>query len=1594
MRLWTYAFVLLTCLALPVAAQETEEDDSGGFLVRFLEDTLSDDSRTVRVTGLEGALSSRATIQEIAVSDDDGVWLTLTNAVLDWNRVALVRGRFSINELTAESIVVARQPLPSTETDLPPPEAQPFALPELPVSVEISKFAITRVELGETVVGLAAAIDVAGALTLADGALDADIAVTRLDKPGDEIKLLASYANDTRQIGLDLKVTEDRGGLISTVLGLPGRPTLALSAVGDGPVDDFGADLKLATEGIDRIEGRIELSGDQTGDTQAIGFTAEISGDVTPLLAPEFARFFGTETRFDVTGQSFGDGRLSVDALSVTSEALRIAGDFALNAAARPSRLNLTAAISPVSDGEVVLPISGARTAIRGLSLNAQYDAEIAEDWTVDLDLTGLSRPDVALDQVRLAAFGTASGRNGDKLSGQIDARLTGLAFPDPALQSALGPQVSLVGGFSLPGNGTLTLSDFEIRGDGYRAQTQARISDLNSGFQIDGKAAVEADDLSQFSALAGQPIGGTLTASLTGSGAPLGGGFDLVLDGVGGDLRTGMTQLDDLLGGETRLTVDAGRGPSGLTIREITLGGTALTARIDGTLRSQGTELNLRASLDDLGRVLPDLPGPVTVAGTVQENKRIWNADLTVDAPGGANVILNAKVPLDPGADVALDLALAEPAGGPVGQLLGLPGAPAVALTVVGAGPLDDFAADLSLATNMVERLTGQVTVRQSGDDTAGATTAFTAQLGGDITALVPREYHAFFGPHSDLDLTGTRAADGALELEELHITSRALSVDGSLAVTPAGLPNRVFLRAAVTPETGQDDVQLPVPGDPMTVRGAGINVEMNTDISPDWKLGLTVDGLAHSQFLVSRLAARANGQIDLNNPMTALGVVKAGIQGLSLADQDLQAAIGPTLSLDGEFELPGDDTLALSDIKVQGAGFTTQADAVVRTLSETPVIEGSVTAELSELERFSGLAGHPLSGQASATLKGSATPSSRQFDVLLTALLRDLRTGIAQADAVLPGDTNLALSVQSRVGGVTIDRFAINGTALTARASGALGSTGTDMKFMAALDDMGRVLPELPGRLRVDGNTKQSGTEWIGTAYVDAPNKSFVDLKANVTPGGAAYLHFDAEMKKLERFLPEFPGVLSANGTASRENQTWQVEMDAAGPADISAAIDGSFDETTGVADMTAQGNVLLAAANTFISPMSVKGNGAFDLALRGKPALESLSGQISASNTSIAIPQVQNSIQNFGGSVTLDQGQATLAFAGDVRTGGGLRISGPVELKPPFNGNVVVDLLTIVLTDQLSYNSSADGQITYSGPLVGNGRLSGRIDIGETEINIANAGGVSSAPIPPMAHKGEPGAVQGTRARAGLIEAGKAQSDGPDIGLDIEISAPNRIFVRGRGLDSELGGNIFIRGSTQNLAPSGQIELIRGFLEIFGRRLDLSKGLVTLQGSLAPFLDFAATSNTQDGTATLEITGEPDDLEINIYSDPERTTEEALAMLVFGNQFSKLSPLKIAQLATSLAKLRGGGDGLNGSARDATGADSVSLAEDSGGNPSLGLGGYVAENVYTDLSVNTRGDTELNINLGVTDNLTLKGSVDNTGQSALGIFFEREY
>ncbi|MBK0326474.1 translocation/assembly module TamB domain-containing protein [Rhodobacteraceae bacterium F11138] len=1660
-RFLTYSLIALTWFSAPVAAQETEEE-SGGFLVNLLQDNLSGDNRYIKVTGLQGALSSRATIQKVTVSDDDGVWLTLSDAVLDWNRLALVRGRFSVNTLSAAEIEILRQPKPTeTAEDLPSPEAAPFQVPELPVAVNIGELRIDKLTLGDALFAGGAELTLKGALSLADGTLDTQLAVNRLDRPSDELDLIAGFQNETSQISLDLTFTEAEGGMVTQLLNVPDQPSILLTAKGEGPVTDFTADIGLSSDQTERMTGQVRLHSTappnaDPGDKDSIGFQANLAGDITPLLSQDYRTFFGTDLQLELDGRSDPDGRLAISTLALASNALTLNGSFEKAGTGQIETLLLSGQIAPPEGGEVILPMSGLRTAIRAAKISARLQAEVDDTWDFKLSVDGVDRPDMTLARFDITADGTLHQGDTQQLNGELDATLSGLAFADDALNQAIGSQLTLNGMFKAVDESAFQLSDFVATGADYAAKIDAEIDGLDSGFRVEGRADVSADDLARFSALAGRDLGGEVTATISGIGSPLGGTFDFDLNAETLDLTTGIAQVDALVEGRTSLALLAARSENGLDIRALRLNGTAVTAEATGAVRSGGTDLEFNARLDDINRVVPQMNGPLSVQGDVSQTLTDLSGTVRIDGPdrsfadvqgnlasdgdialtydltfnrteqflpqfpgsltakgtaertgpawkietdarGPGGLVADIAGALDPAADIALDLRLSEPAGGPVSTLLGIPDRPSLRLTAQGQGPAEDFTADVSLASDDVQRLAGQVRLTSTAASTDPASGApaigFDADLAGDISPLLAAAYREFFGRDVQLAVDGQSDPDGGLTIETFDLAARSMFLNGSLRMAGDGLIERAILEGRIAQPTG-DTVVLPVPGPPMSIESAAVSARLGTEGQNAWTMRLGLKDLTSDQIDLARAEVDASGTLDQQDNMHLTGTIAAALRGIRPADPALARATGTQVRLNSRFELVEQSTLTLRDTVLSGNDYSANMDAEISGLADGDIrFDGRAALQARNLARFSGLAGRPVGGSLQASLTGKGAASGESFDLALTVQANDLRSGIDQLDAIIPGKTTLDVSAARDSGGLEIRKFDLNGAALTAQAAGVLRKDDANLDFDARLDNLARVVPQAPGPLTAKGSIKQQGDVVNGSLRIDGPTDSYADLGGTMQPDGSIKLDFDAALARLQRFVPEFPGTIRAKGTTTRQGDTWQIDANATGPGGISTAIGGTVNQTTMAADVAAKGQVQLGIANQFINPNSVKGTANFDLALKGQPALDAVSGTISTNNTTIAIPSAGQTVQNLNAKIALANGRANVAVTGGLGAGGQVRITGPVSLAPPFDASILTEIQQLVVTDGSIYKTLLDGRLNYSGTATGNGALSGNILVGETRINVAAvSGSLGAAPIPPMQHVGETAQMYQTRDRAGLVQTATAGT-GPDLSLNVGISAPNKIFVNGRGLNAELGGAIQVRGTIANVQPAGQIDLIRGRFDIAGRRLELSKGLVSLQGNLKPYMEFGATSSTNDGTASLEIEGPIDAPKITITSDPERPSGEALAMLVFGNQYSELSPLKIAQLAASAAQLSGAGGGGN-SLREGLGVDDLDLTTDADGNAQVGVGTYLADGVYSDVSVNTQGDTELNLNLDVSDNFTVKGSVDSTGETGVGIFFERDY
>ncbi|HKL69897.1 translocation/assembly module TamB domain-containing protein [Salibaculum sp.] len=647
------------CIALVTPAPAQQAEDDRGFLTGLIEDATSGLGREVRLEGFEGALSSRATVAAITIADDTGVWLRLEDASLQWNRAALLSGEIRIEELAADRIILNRVPEPAGGPEVPSAQATPFALPDLPVSVEIGEIRAERIEIAEPFLGEPVSARLAGALSLVGGLADAELTLERVDAKTGRFALDARYDEAAGQLALSLVAEEGQDGIAARMLGLPGRPALRLEVAGDAPITAFDAELALATDGAERVTGRFQLG--REGDAAEAGdetwFNLALTGDLRPLLQKDYHPFFGPSSSMLVSGVREAEGALDLTSLSIEAEQLRLGGSARIGAQGWPEAFDLTGRMAAADGQPVRLPVSGPRTEVAEASVDLRYDAAAGERWTGRFSARALENPDVSVNRLTLRGAGTiteGAGADRGRFTADLDYSAAGIAPADPAQARALGSDIRGNLRFARLEGEPFVVQALTLQGAGLSARANAIVSGPETRFRTHTNARIEAQDFGRFSGLVGRPLRGDGQIVLSGSLQPFDGIFDVDLSAGTRDLGLGIAQLDPLLTGATRLTLTGARDESGTRLENLTLRGDHLSADARAEITPEAATGTVEARITDLGRIDPDLSGPGRLDARLRtDSGGVITADTVLTA---SDTRLNAEVTATPeGEDYAL---------------------------------------------------------------------------------------------------------------------------------------------------------------------------------------------------------------------------------------------------------------------------------------------------------------------------------------------------------------------------------------------------------------------------------------------------------------------------------------------------------------------------------------------------------------------------------------------------------------------------------------------------------------------------------------------------------------------------------------------------------------------------------------------------------------------------------------------------------------------------------------------------------------------------------------------------------------------------
>lgn len=1114
--------IISTLIAVPlVVPAQTQDDDGEGYLAGLIEDNLSGVSREVDIQGFAGALSSEATIDRLTIADAEGIWLTLEGIVLEWNRSALLRGAIDVEELSAERIIVARPPL--SEDTGPAPEAQPFSLPELPVSIALDQLDIDLIELGPAFLGEDIALSLTGSAQLSDGEGVANIIARRLGDKTGIFEFDGSYENETRVLDVLLNVQEGADGIAARLLELPGRPAIGLEVAGSAPIDDYAATIAVATDGQDRLRGDFTLASGAEG--RQIGL--DINGDVSPLFEPAYQSFFGTDASLQAEVIQSNDGRIEVPLLELDAGRIALNGSLELGQQGWPERFDLNGGITPLGNEPVLLPLSGPETYVDEMDVIVRYDAAVSDDWVADIAVAGFERPGLSI--ATLAFEGGGIIRAGEGLQiGAFTADLgygaTGLRLDDAGASEAFGNEI---GGRLLVERteGDVTeVSQLTLSGAGLDVRAQATIAGPESGFQTDATINAEVAGLARFAQLVGQDLAGGAALEVVADVTPLEGLFDLVLTAQTRDLAVGIPEADRVLAGDGDITARAVRDSEGTRLESLTIQTDAADLRASADLTSDGADAQISANLRDVSLVVDGLSGPAAVSGTVN---RAAEGDITfaLDGTGpAASFRTNGTV-----------------TAAEAGQVI--------------AAELTANMRDLSRYATLAGRpLAGAVTLRSDGElQTDGL--LFSATIEADTRDLVTGIDRA--DPLLDgvgrIEGTFTRGGAERFEVVDLLVETPALSLRGDADLeigksNTADLTFRLNDIAVLEPSlSGPVTVRLdavPAPDDgtqaSLRAQGPGIDVTLDALVASaaqeyalSGEVAAQVEDLGAYAPLIGQPVA---GSVDLNASGDVLSDLSAFETQVNLRTEDLRTGI-PTLDalLTGTGRINA--TIALDDgvLGVRTLEVSTQEVSIVGALNGAAGFgQGRFNASLRDV----GVLTDQISGPIRAT-GGASLDEDGNWGVDANA------TGPGGLGAQIVGQVaqngNLAIDINGSaplaLANTAIDPRRLSGLAnfdLAVNGPPALGSLSGQITFSdgrLAAPNLGQALSGITGQIGLGDGTAQidlrTQVEAGGSIAINGPVAMTGNNQANITVTANEIILQDPQL-----YSTEMSGAINVNG------------------------------------------------------------------------------------------------------------------------------------------------------------------------------------------------------------------------------------------------------------------------------------------------------------------------------------------------------------------------------------------------------------------------------------------------------------------------------
>jgi translocation and assembly module TamB len=1276
----------------------------------------------------------------------------------------------------------------------------------------------------------------------------------------------------------------------------------------------------------------------------------------------------------------------------------------------RAAVLKLAGSLSSGANGRLVGTVNAERIDGRAGTLAAKFDrangsAPIAADIELAEDADGILVGLIGRTAGPGYRLQAKSNVDGDNVRGSVSLASNGAA--------------RFTGDFSLaPADGG---SRITVNGNGDLAElVPPEYADLLSGpiaLAVDADWTQNGTALPSISVRQGSLSTANVRAAVSGTFSDTVADLTVQLDAAkagGGTLNVPLTSPPSQI--ET-LSLAGKVAPSGNSVRmELTGRATGLNTGVV-TIPGVGISLAIEAPREN-----PLAAGQLPFAARAEADA-VQTATGRIESVGGAPVVLTADGTIDTTKSTATTNAKLSIAGG----------AASFAGTIGADGAKGDVTADfadVSLLSPLAGRsIGGALSAKASG--TFGATSAFRVTANGDDFNPGEATLTRLLRGKTDIAATIGVKPDG-VSVDDLSVNGAALSATGQFAftggtVTGTAKGNVADLALVADQSSGAATFDATISGE--MLRPA---IDANVTIASGTLLGQQVD----------------NAKVTLASSIGDNGWSAALTLAGGFAGKPLTGRADAVLDATGALSFPSVD-LNIGDNRITGA--------IART-PEGP-LSGTLAVDAPNLATLAALALVPASGQGDARVTFAPDGAKQSLAVTFNGsgvTYQSMAAGKISGDVHIddafgtPLVTGNASGSALNIGGLQIDTASANAsvsggaTQFSAKAhsrdldlngNGSLSaSNGGNVLRIDALNGTAYRLPvQLNAPVSVNLGNQTSGISGAalaiggGTIRIDGTVAPTLNLTVGVNQVAASVVNGFAPLGA----EGSVTGTARITGTGAAPAIAWQADwtgarvdatrkaglpgltLSARGNAtgkntDINARLTGAgMDLTiTGAVPFAGSGLNVRASGTAPLALLALESNrelrlagtARVNLAVTGSVNAIATSGTVDLSDATVADTDSGFGIAGATGRIAFDGQRATVqSLTGRLAQGGDISVAGSVGIADSaLPAQLTIRVNNGRYADGRTINTTFSGDLAINGPILGNGIVSGTINLGRTEIQLPDRLAGSATAID-VKHVNAPKGFKPPVAREPVTRGGPASGGSGGLRLDVNLAGGSGIFVRGFGIDSELGGSLHLTGTTGNPQTAGGFQMRRGRMEALGRRFEFQSGELTFAGDLVPYLSFEATTTTSDGTVTLHVTGPASNPQITFTSSPEMPQEEILSRLLFSRSVGTLSPLQAAQLIDAVAQLTGvsQGGGIFARIREATGLDDLDIRQSANGGTTVGVAKRINDNIRVGVEAGTTGsEGRVVIDLDLTKNLKARGEAGQDGAGKIGLTYEHEY